>query len=888
MWLTAFALLTPAVLCAQTAYRLDRAQRQISVDSQRHWRAWQVPEGSTTISQQGVQPRRWRLNTNAVNDIVRFLRDNPPDNLADKPPGEIELLDAIAAGSNRAGVAAAMDGDPDTYWEPAAVLLRSDIAASWWFTIDLGRIVVANKIVVSFVDEELGDPFYVFDVLTSDGQKPISARSGQSLDFLPVLQMVEPNTTRRRFEVDFTQVPNLTREMVVRFIQVVVRGSRLDRGVEIDADEHQRLRRESPADAGAVEFIKILNDGRELPVLEENYDRLPPETKGPIRYYRRERPRLAEIEIWEEGEDIARDLLDRGGSLTSQPKLKSGPKGMFDGEIGTNFPAVWNVIDSHIRKPEVVADLGSFFWVKSVRIIQNLTGALITFSLGDHQLDFSDGSKRVDGSLNWVTARVVTQDVLAEQPQENSPNIVVSPTKSHVERHTVATPVKARFVRIAYERTPKHMLAAVYPFTELQVFGEGFQPQVTVASPLIDPRGTRTLTSIEWDADTPPGTRLFLQTRTSQSKSEVTHFFNGTGEEVTEDRYNKLQKPSDKVKIPDNLLKGDVVTEEIMGSDSSAWSAPYVTSGGRITSPSPRKFVQIRATLQSDTPDAAPTLKAIRLNYAEPLADGFVGELTPTQVESLAVERPFSLYIRPDFSSGNPGFDGLLLTAPDGMSLGFSALYAGSEEELLAGADSAGLAVAAQASATAEDSLLVTFPVIGPRSGADLLRLDFSGQLFSVGGIVQTFARRAGDGDEVVWQQVDEGDAAAVVAGNSLVVVGMQNDRELFAGFDIPAAFSPNGDGVNDVADFDFSVVLVGRSRRVAVDIFDLSGRLVRTVAEQRPISAGAYALQWNGEDDVGHLVPPGVYALRFNVDADDEGARLDRQEIIRTIAVAY
>ena len=884
----AFALLTQAEALAQTSYRLDRPRRQIVVDSRRHWETWHFPEGSVTVAPEGVKPRRWRLNTNAVGEIVPFLRDNPPGYLSDKTPGEIGLLDAITAGSNHEDVVNVLDGDPTTYWEPDPPRERSDLASSWWFRIDLGRIVVANRIVVTFVDEELGDPFYLFEVLTSDGQTPISARGGRSIDFLPVLQMVEPNTTRRRFEVDFTDAPKLHREMVVRFIQVVARGSRLDRGLEIDAGEYERLQQESPADAGAVEYIKLGTGGREIAVSEENWNRLPDETRGPVRYFRRERPRLAEIEVWEEGEDIARDLLDRGGSISSLPKIKTGPKGMFDGDIYTSFPAVWYVLDDAIRQPGIVADLGSFFWVRSVRIVQSLTGALITFSLGNHQLDLSDGSKRVDGSLRWVTTKVVSQAVMAKQPRENDPGIAVSPTKSHVERHTLDTPVKARFVRLAYERTPRIMHAAVYPITEWQVFATGFQPQVTIASPLIDPRGTRTLTSIEWDAETPPGTRLFLQTRTSQAKSEITRYFKGSGEEVTQEQYDKLQKPNDRVKIPDNLLKGDIVTEEVMGSDSSAWSDPYLVPGARITSPSPRKYVQVRATLLSDTPEAAATLKAIRLNYTDPLADRFLGELSPTQVESLAVERPFSLFVRPSFSSGNPGFDGILLTAPAGMRLGFSSLYAGAETALLSADGLDELAVQATPSPTGEDSLLVTFPPIGPGDGAELLRLDFSGELFSVGGTVQAFARLAENGGEVVWQQVDEGDAAAGIDANTLVVVGMQSDRELFAGFEVPPVFSPNGDGVNDSADFQFTVVLVGRSRRVAVDIFDLGGRRVRTLEESRGISAGAYSLKWNGEDDTGNLVPPGIYALRFHVDADGKGAGLDRREVLRTIAVAY
>ena len=889
----ALLILSLGEVTAQTAYRIDRGRKQIVIDSQRYWEGWQFPAGSMTIAAEGVRPRSWRLNTNALHDIPKFLRDLPPEYLSDKAPAEIELLDAIAAGSNREDVVNVLDGDPTTYWEPEPPPTSADVASSWWLSIDLGRVVVADRIVVTFVNEGAGDPFYLFDVLTSDGLKPISAIAGQSLDFLPVLQVLEPNTTRRAFEIDFSEVPNITREMVVRFIQIVARGSRLDRGVEIDADEHQRLRRESPADAGAVEFIKILNDGRELPVLEENYERLPDDRRGPIRYYRRERPRLAEIEVWEAGEDLARDLMDRGGGITAVPEFDNAPDQMLDGDVGTYFKASYAIPDDvRTREPRIVVDMGSFFWVRGVQFILRLVGASNNFSMDDYRIDFSDGTRRVDGGLSWVTQTAVEETAKFRVFYSGHPATPVHPTKSEAYRHAFEVPVKARFMRIVYQQAVEpiktRLFNATHPFSELRIFSEGFQPEVTVESPLMDPRGTHTLTSIEWEADTPPGTSVVLQTRTSRTKSEVTHYYNRLGEEVTQDRYNKLQKPNSKVKIPDDLLRGDIVSEEILGSDASAWSEPYLNSGERITSPSPRDFVQIRATLLSDTPEAAATLHAIRLKYADPLASSFVGEMTPTRVESLAVERPFSFYLRPDFNPGDPGFDGLLLTAPTGMSLGFTGLYAGAGPELAPGTEPDGLSVEVDLKPTGDDSLLVTFPVVGPRSEADLLRLDFTGTLFSVGGVVHASARFRDGADDIVWQQVDEGDATPETDANSLVVVGMQSDRQLFTDFDLPAVFSPNGDGINDVAELGFSVVLVGRSRAVSVDIHDLSGRLVRHLDEKRQVSAGSYQLVWHGEDNRGRRVPPGIYTLRFHVDADDRGADLDRQHIIHSISVTY
>ena len=894
----AVPLVIAAILCcearAQSGYRLDEGSRQIIAESEHMWDSWNIPAGTMTPSAEGLQPRCWKLDTNATLDILDFLQEDPPGYLSGLAPAEIVLLDAVEAGSNREGVLAVMDGDPATYWEPDRLPEGVDLPAQWWFTIDLGRVVVADRIVLTFVDEDLGDPFYVFEVLTADGTKPVSASSGQSLDFRPVLQVFEPNTTRREYDISLTQLPGHARERVARFVQVVVRGSRLDRGREIDADEYERLQAGSSDEAGAVDFMKMLSDGTELSVSEESHVRLSDDKRGPIRHYRRERPRLAELEVWVAGEDLANHLVERGGGISSNPRFKGSSDHMFDGDVITYMRVCYAIhVPGGVREPEIVADLGSTFWVKGVRWILRLLGGSNNFSLGDYRLEFSDGSLRADGSLLWVTEVEEAREAKFRAVYNPIPTTPVHPTRVESYRHSFDTPIKARFMRLVYEQAVGqlaiNLFNATHPFSELRLFSEGYQPEVTIESPLMDPQGTRTLTSIEWDADTPAGTGLLLQTRTSQMKSESTRYYNRLGEEVDSTFYEKnLFEWKEDTAIPDGNLKGEIVTTVLLGNDASDWSGPYHDSGARITSPSPRKFVQIRATMLSDTPDTAATLNWIRLNYAEPLALSFLGEMTPTRVESLAVVRPFSLYIRPEFGAASPGFDGLLLTAPDGMNLGFGGLYAGAEPDLVEGGDLGPLQVQVQHTPTGGDSLLVTFPVISPDSDADLVRLDFTGELFSVGGRIEAFARFRESDDDIIWQQVDEGDAASGINNNSLVVVGLPEERQLFADLDLPGVFSPNGDGVNDVAELAFSVVLVGRSRAVSVDVFDLSGRLVRQLDEQREVGAGSYRIEWDGSGDDGRMVPPGIYALRLHVDADDRGANLDRRYLMRTIAVVY
>ena len=78
-----------------------------------------------------------------------------------------------------------------------------DVGALWWFTVDLGRLVFLKKIELKFVDEDLGDPFLLYDVLVSDGRKPIAAQSGNAPpEFFPVLISLKPNKTQRSVEVD--------------------------------------------------------------------------------------------------------------------------------------------------------------------------------------------------------------------------------------------------------------------------------------------------------------------------------------------------------------------------------------------------------------------------------------------------------------------------------------------------------------------------------------------------------------------------------------------------------------------------------------------------------------------------------------------------------------
>ena len=78
-------------------------------------------------------------------------------------------------------------------------------------------------------------------------------------------------------------------------MQVVVTGSDFDRGRELSLPDYEAL---PVAEQGVIDYFKNLSGGREILVEQSVYERLEDERRGAIRYYSKERPRLAEGEGW--------------------------------------------------------------------------------------------------------------------------------------------------------------------------------------------------------------------------------------------------------------------------------------------------------------------------------------------------------------------------------------------------------------------------------------------------------------------------------------------------------------------------------------------------------------------------------------------------------------
>ncbi len=114
------------------------------------------------------------------------------------------------------------------------------------------------------------------------------------------------------------------------------------------------------------------------------------------------------------------------------------------------------------------------------------------------------------------------------------------------------------------------------------------------------------------------------------------------------------------------------------------------------------------------------------------------------------------------------------------------------------------------------------------------------------------------------------------IAANQIVVVGQDDDPTVVGEFStgttspLDLAVRPNPSSSQTTLSFSLQ-----RGASVSIQVFDVSGKRIRTLLAERNLAAGRHESTWTGHDEGGRPVPTGVYFARVAADGREEGARI-------------
>ena len=127
---------------------------------------------------------------------------------------------------------------------------------------------------------------------------------------------------------------------------------------------------------------------------EDIFSQVDPQRQGRLIYYQRERPRLADIEVWSQGDNIALGIVDGGGSV-DLTGIFAGTPG-FDGRYESNYlQLVWSPDPRFDNRGVLTLDLGARFWLSYFRMVGGISG------VDEMVLRASDGTRDSNGNLKW-------------------------------------------------------------------------------------------------------------------------------------------------------------------------------------------------------------------------------------------------------------------------------------------------------------------------------------------------------------------------------------------------------------------------------------------------------------------------------------------------------
>lgn len=432
---------------------------------------------------------------------------------------------------------------------------------------------------------------------------------------------------------------------------------------------------------------------------------------------------------------------------------------------------------------------------------------------------------------------------------------------------------------VGYEGQANQAYFDHFAIAELEVYGRGFVPEARWESVVVDLEQVVNIGQVFFDVskwcreggELVPAPQASvgatIAVKTGLDDTPIAYLSYNDLQlpvEVTEKEYNRLKPRIWPWDPPTVGWKGPIVEDE---ESWSFWSAPQRMSGQRPLVPKGR-YLQLQVQLQSNSFWEFARIDSLEVQISPLLAERVLGEVaTADELQPqggrvvVVAGKPtqFVYDVRAEFGGdGQAGFDAIRISTPSagkflGLEMGEPLV------EVVPGPDDVMLE---------ELGFVVYLPQRVERGGENRLRIRLETTLYGASERLRAAVfEREGD---TLPQEVEAGDASPEIGTNDIRVLALEASlgailREVSVA---PALLTPQGDSVNDEAEISFVLFELLGQADVEVEVFKMSGERVCLLSSQAR-GIGRHSVRWDGRDDGGRVVAPGIYLARVEVNTD-------------------
>lgn len=593
-------------------------------------------------------------------------------------------------------------------------------------------------------------------------------------------------------------------------------------------------------------------------------------------------------------QNLATEALERGGSLRTPTvfdltalQLQVIFEDMLAAEpTGQAFERK----EDDILGTQLILDLGARFGVNRLRFFPRNT--IFPAPGNPFQNDFL---KNFEVEINDGLVLTSSGNPIWETHSVRSDN------SDPITQVLIEPPRYIRFIRL------RATSAIPFEIEKLQVFGEGFFPTARYISPIIDmgsPANWGLIRTLQQQVGAADLADMQLRTRSGHDPTPLAYTRKQVALQDAPEISLSVENPGEPLlrreylKLPERGRQGDDWERGSVRDDLanwSPWTSPYsleeLAAGTQILSPGPSRYFQFRVEFHSQHLQASHILQQLALEFsAPPLADALIGEIFPREVPA-AADVPFAYAVRAVMESDHvQGFNSFEVFTPSRVSrVERLEIINASGQQVLdhAFAVADGVTSEGEVAITAIDDqrFAVRFPAIDQHDA--VLKIHFVSRVLAFS---TRFGGRALLLAEDAFQGITPGDAALLAEGDvatesgTTVLSRAVNEGSLIGHFALSSdVLTPNGDGVNDVLDVSFEVLAVIGQARIVLGLWDLGGRPVRRLFDAEGQNGAYDAVHWDGTDEQGQRVAPGIYLVRLEVQGDARSG-----QTVRPLGVAY